>query len=180
MTGAMRSTGLLDSAYWLSYWVHAALVSTASAALVHVTGVAFGLELFVNTEGSVLYVTLLLYSLTMCAAAFLIASLFSKVRLAALVATFLVLVCAVVAVLSGLWEQITYVWWEANFPALATGLLKLVLPPFNLVKLLADATELGASRQVLNQTTGKMSWVASGGLDWALMSNYSVNRSAAL
>ena len=44
VTGAMRSTGLLDSAYWLSYWSHAILTSITTAALVHIMGLAFGIE----------------------------------------------------------------------------------------------------------------------------------------
>ena len=59
MTGAMRSTGLSDSAYWISYWVHAVLISVVSSAVVYIVGVTIGLELFTNSEGSLLYVILL-------------------------------------------------------------------------------------------------------------------------
>ena len=76
--------------------------------------------------------------------------------------------------------MITYVWWEVNFPSFLRTLLQLLLPPFNLVKFLSDAAELGVSKQVLNESTGKMEWAASGGLDWVNLGNYSVNRSAFL
>ena len=44
VTGAMRSTGLLDSAYWLSYWMQGILIALIVTSLTYATGVAFSIE----------------------------------------------------------------------------------------------------------------------------------------
>ena len=178
VTGAMRSTGLSDSAYWLSYWTHAILTAVIVSALVYLIGLAIGLELFTNSEGSLLYTILFVYMLSMAAAAFMIASLVAKVRLAALLVIALTIPCATLALLTGVWELITYVWWEKRFPEGATALLSLVLPPFNLAKIMADANALTKSRFQYNETTGKMETIAGVGFGWAQLNNYTVNRTA--
>ena len=51
----------------------------------------------------------------MCATAFFLASMIPKVRGAALVVIGLVIPCATLALLTGVWDIIAYVWWEKKF-----------------------------------------------------------------
>ena len=53
-----------------------------------------------------------------------------------------------------------------------------MLPWFNTIKFLADATEITNNQATLNLTSNENVIVEGTRLDWALMSNYSINRSA--
>ena len=101
VAGAMRTTGLLDSAYWLSHWAHALLTSVLTSLVVLLLGMAFSLGLFVATNPALLLFILLLYNVSMSSVAFLIASIFSRVRTAAVVGFAVLIPCAALAVLSG-------------------------------------------------------------------------------
>ena len=71
VTGAMRSTGLLDSAYWVSYWGQGIFVALVVTTLTYITGLAFSIEVMVNTSGSVVWTFLFMYELAWFAIAFL-------------------------------------------------------------------------------------------------------------
>ena len=63
VTGAMRSTGLLDSAYWISYWLQGIVVALFVTFICYLAGVAFGMQVFTKADASVVYIFLFVYEL---------------------------------------------------------------------------------------------------------------------
>ena len=80
VTGAMRSTGLRDTAYWASYWLQGAMIALATSLLGVAAGTAFQMEVFLNTDFSISFVFLYVYQLAWFAVAFVVGSLFHQVR----------------------------------------------------------------------------------------------------
>ena len=80
--------------------------------LVVLVGLAVRLDLFVRSNFLLLLLVLLVYQLAMAACALALASMLSRARTAALVAFALLLPCAALCVLSGIWAEITYCFWE--------------------------------------------------------------------
>ena len=58
ISGTMLSIGLSGHAYWLARWGYALVVSGITCALTQLTGLAFRLSLFVNSDGLLLYLCL--------------------------------------------------------------------------------------------------------------------------
>ena len=180
VAGAMRTIGLLDGAFWLAHWSRALLTSLLTAALVLVVGTAFGLGVFVNTDGSLLFVALLCYNLAMAAAAFVVASLASRVRTAAIAGFTLLIPCAALTALSGVYEPVAFMWWERQFSAFLTLALTYLVPPFSLGKLLADAAHITRPVQQLDELGQSVVLRANGTFGWSLITHPGPNRTATL
>ena len=65
ITGSMRSTGMLESAYWLSYWAPAAINALLVSVIVYIVGAAFDLQIFSGCNGLLLILVFFTFTLAM-------------------------------------------------------------------------------------------------------------------
>ena len=179
VTGAMRSTGLLDSAYWISYWLQGIFIAIVVTLLAYLAGLAFGLQVFTKADGSVVYTFLFMYELAWFAIAFAIASCFHSVQSAVIASVFFLLVTLLFSAFS-FFPVANYIWWEKGLPSWITGLCSTFFPWFNVIKFLADATEVTNTQAALNLTTGLNDVTEGSNFGWNEMYNYTVNRTAFL
>ena len=179
VTGAMRSTGLLDSAYWVSYWLQGIFIAIVVTLLAYLAGLILGLQVFTKADGSVVYTMLFVYELAWFAIAFAIASCFHSVQSAIICSVFFLLVTVLFSAFS-FFPVANYVWWEKNIPSALPGLFSALFPWFNVVKFLADATEVTNTQAALNLTTGLNDVTEGSNFGWSEMYNYTVNRTAFL
>jgi ABC-type multidrug transport system ATPase subunit len=180
ISAAMRTTGMIEAAFWLAHWARALLTCLLTSALVQLVGTAFGFGVFVSSEPSLLFVLLLCYTLSMASAAFVVASLVSRVRTAAAAGFALLIPCAALTVLAGVYESVAFMWWEKRFSAVLTVLLSVLVPPFNLGKLLADAAQITKPIQVLDEGSASVVLKASGTFGWSSLTQYRPNRTASV
>lgn len=94
VTGTMRSIGLSQAAYHGAYWLHACVACVAACAVTQLSGLAFGLPLFVHSDGGLLFLVMLCYSLCMAGYAIAIASTIHRTKTSALVGFAVLLPCA--------------------------------------------------------------------------------------
>ena len=178
-TGAFRTTGLLDSCYWLSHWAHVLATSLMTSLLLMLLGMAFRLGVFVTTNAGLLFVILVCYNLSMAAFAFFLSALMSRVRTSAVVGFALLIPCAAIIVLSGVYESISFMWWEKGFPSILTAFFSVFLPPFNLAKLLADAAAVSSPIPTLDEAYSPEVFLeARKTFNWGDLVSFSPNRTA--
>ena len=70
----LRTVGMLDSAYWISWHLFHTITSLLTALLITVVGIIFRFELFVNIDFAVLFFTFFFFSLAMNGVAYLLSS----------------------------------------------------------------------------------------------------------
>eukprot|EP00966_Prymnesium_polylepis_P096089 2226474-Prymnesium_polylepis.1 len=114
VAGAMRSIGLAESAWWISYWVPACGSAVLVSLLVYLVGLGFGIQLFVNIDGLLAVLIFALFMLAMTAFAFFLCSLTHRVRSASAAAVCVLLLGAVFGALSREPDTnaMAYMWWE--------------------------------------------------------------------
>lgn len=82
LVAAMRTAGLYESAIWLTYTLHNAVVYLVSSILMIIMGIILDLDFFVNTNFFVLLVIFEVYSLAMLGIAFSLAAVIPRVKIA--------------------------------------------------------------------------------------------------
>ena len=181
VTGAMRSMGLHDSAYWVSYWLLAIGISLVVALEVLIAGLAFDLPMFARADSGVLFAVFFTYLLTMSAAAFLFAAILPAVIYAAVIAAGGFMAGAAYSILS--YEPadnpLAYVIFEPTaFDSSGwVDFFQLLMPPLPLTKIIADITVCTTASVELNQTTNQMEWTGGASFGWSEMANFRSNRS---
>ena len=134
VTGAMRAMGLLDTAFWASYWALALPSSLLTCAIVYAAGAASDFYLFQTVDGGVLYTIFLLFSLAMAGGAFVIGSVISRTRTAVLLSVFGLISGLQLISSSVTAPMIGYIFWEKPFPSWIRSTLELTLPGVSLMK----------------------------------------------
>jgi hypothetical protein len=149
VTGAMRAMGLLDTAYWASYWALALASSLLTCAIVYVTGVASNFYLFATVDGGVLYTICLLFSLAMAGSAFVIGSVISRTRTAVLMSVFGLIGGLQLLMVSVNAPVIGYIFWDKPFPGWIRTTLELTIPGINLMKVKSLGGHCGCGHRLL-------------------------------
>ena len=85
VAGAMRSIGVAPSASWFGYWSQSIIVACITSLTVYIGGFACQIPLFLRSDGGVLLIVVLAYTLNMAALSFLLCSLTHQVRTATMV-----------------------------------------------------------------------------------------------
>ena len=182
---AMRSMGLLDTAFWLSYVAVALVSSLLTCTLVYLVGLAAGLPLFTGVDGGVLFTIMFVFSLAMAAQAFLVASIVSKVRTAVILASFGLIAGLELVFVGIMLPFAAYMLWEKPFPAFLRVWSELTLPAVSLMKMTADTLGATQPTRELNASTKEYSITRPPILRWASpgsqsFTNYSQNISSVL
>lgn len=179
ITGIMRSTGLYDGPYWLSYWAQAMLTAALVTLLVYIAGVSFQLQIFERTNASVLIAAFFCFMLAQFALAFTIAALAGSLMISMIIA-FLFTVLAMGICVWGSepgTNAIAYFYWEPDLGggSLAT-LIGVFLPSFNLIKIVNDATVITTMTSTLNTTTAQIEYTGGSHLTWDVFFSHTLNR----
>ena len=82
---SMRMTGLLESAYWLSWFLYFAFTSLISTTLMYFAGTVMGTPIFVNVDSNIIFQTLYFYFLATLSLALALSTLIATTKLATMV-----------------------------------------------------------------------------------------------
>ena len=101
LLSAMRTEGLYESAYWLSWLIHFTLVMLLAAIMAYAAGNLPGIEIpqFQHTDGGVVIGVMFLYGLSMTCVAMTIASVVPTTKTASLIGFLLFAVGLIIEVM---------------------------------------------------------------------------------
>lgn len=162
---AMRSAGLFESVYWLSWMLHYGIIMLASTLLLYAGGMAADLRFFTNTAPGPLLLGFYAYAMAMVGFACALAAVVPRVRTANIVSFLLFafgLILQVVLSLGG--SYLSYIFYDPFSFSSAGRNAILLYPPLRFAKLVADVTTNTAGVSVV---AGNTSNVIYGSFTWA-------------
>lgn len=141
----LQMMGLKSSVYWISWFQVNMLVVLLTSLLEAAFGVAFGFNVFVNTNFGVLFLMFFMFSLSMITMGFFITTLVSRVK-AAVAVGMLVLIIGLVFMIAIFSSSYTaYIWWNTSTSE-AGWIILMFFPFFNFGKLYVDVAACSAGK----------------------------------
>jgi hypothetical protein len=135
----MRTMGLKDSTYWISWLLASTITNIISSLLVTVTGTIVRLDFFVRTNFLVIFTLFFLFSMSLVPLAFLIASLVSKTRTATVIGF---VIFAIGLILQLIFTNVSiHLLYTTYAPPIFAQLFNL-FTPYNYAKIFADVNEV--------------------------------------
>eukprot|EP00873_Tetraselmis_striata_P004628 jgi/Tetstr1/424892/TSEL_015387.t1 len=75
---ALRTIGMLDSSYWVSWWLHHTAMNMITALLTLAAGYAIQLDLFTKNDAGILFMLMFLFCFSVTSFVYMLAPLFTK------------------------------------------------------------------------------------------------------
>lgn len=160
----MRTMGLFESAYWLSWLLYFSIIMMVAAILVYIGGLICQLPFFTGTNGGVIIVSFFLYGVSMECLALLLSSFIGRVKIANTVGFLLFALGLIVQlVLSSSGTFLTYLFYDDLLISKDWQRLINLYPPIQFAKIYADVNELTKATLVTTnnitvETYGTYSW----------------------